>query len=263
VGCIAEVVGIGMVDTGKQEREREFHNRAFADRTRRTLGGFYSIVRDARLEFEARLLPECEGLRVLEYGCGAGTYSAILAARGARVTGIDISDVAIEQASEKARSQGLSVQYLRMDAEQLEFPTDTFDIICGVAILHHLDLDKAFSSLARVMKPGGRAVFWEPLGHNPAINLFRRLTPQLRTKDEHPLLMRDLGTANAYFEKVDHRFFNLSTPLALPLRNTRVLNTILDVLNGLDRLTFALCPPMKRYAWQVVSVLEKPRKVIG
>jgi SAM-dependent methyltransferase len=83
---------------------------------------------------------------VLEYGCGAGTYSAILAARGARVTGIDISDVA---------------------------------------------------------------------------------------------------------------------PLALPLRNTRVLNTILDVLNGVDRLTFALCPPMKRYAWQVVSVLEKPRKVLG
>jgi SAM-dependent methyltransferase len=229
-------------------------------RLSRTVDAFYAIVRDSRNAFEARLLPGCAGLRVLEYGCGAGTYSFTLAARGADVTGIDISDVAIEQATAEASRRGLPIKYVRMDAERLEFSDSTFDLVCGVAILHHLDLDKAFANLARVLRPGGRAVFLEPLGHNPAINLYRRLTPRLRTEDEHPLLMRDLAVGGKYFNVAGHRFFNLSTLMAVPLRHSRVLNPALDMLSGLDRMLFTICPPARRYAWQVVLSFEQPRK---
>jgi SAM-dependent methyltransferase len=244
----------------KQEREREFHNRAFAEGTRHSAGTFYSIVRDSRRAFEGHLLSDCAGREVLEYGCGSGAESIALAKAGARVTGIDISDVAIAQAAGLAARNGLAIRYQRMDAERLEFPANSFDIVYGVAILHHLDLDRAFASIAQVLRPGGRAVFIEPLGHNPAINLYRRLTPHMRTEDEHPLRMRDLAVANRYFGQVQHQFFNLSSLLAVPFRNTRGLNPLLDVLNGMDRLLFAVCPPARRYAWQVVSVFEQPRK---
>jgi SAM-dependent methyltransferase len=244
----------------KQERERAFHNQAFAEATRHAAGGFYSIVRDSRRAFESHLLPGCGGLSVLEYGCGAGTYSCRLAELGSRVTGIDISDVAINQAAAQAQRQRLQVTYTRMDAESLEFPDNMFDLVCGVAILHHLDLEKAFAGLARVLKPRGRAVFMEPLGHNPAINLYRRLTPRLRTPDEHPLRMRDLDLAGRYFGRVRNEFYNFSTLLAVPFRQTRMLNTLLDVFNGADRVLFTVCPPARRWAWQVVSVFESPRK---
>src|SRR3546814_4334755 len=52
---------------------------------------------------------------------------------------------------------------------------------------------------SRVLRPGGRAVFIEPLGLNPAIELYRRFTPSARTPDEHPLLRRDFRRFDAAF----------------------------------------------------------------
>jgi SAM-dependent methyltransferase len=183
-----------------------------------------------------------------------------LAAKGALVTAIDISDVAIQQAKEHARREGVDLTCRRMDAERLEFPDNSFDLVCGVAILHHLDLEKACACLARVMAPGGHAVFMEPLGHNPAINLYRRLTPQLRTTDEHPLLMKDLRTAERYFARVENHFFTLQPLLAVPFRRTRIFRRLLKALESADRLLFTVCPPARRLAWQVVIVLGQPRK---
>ena len=80
---------------------------------------------------------------------------------------------------------------------------DSFDLVCGSGILHHLDLPAAMRELARVLRPSGRAVFMEPLGHNPAINAFRNRTPELRTPDEHPLLGKDLKLCRRYFGSVE------------------------------------------------------------
>jgi ubiquinone/menaquinone biosynthesis C-methylase UbiE len=244
----------------KQDKERQFHNEAFATHARQGADAFYSVLRASRLFFEEQMFAGAAGGRVLEYGCGTGTYSFALAARGANVTGIDISDVAIEKASEKARLDGLDITYRRMDAEQLEFPDNSFDVVCGVAILHHLDLDKAYAGLARVLRPGGHAVFMEPLAHNPAINLYRRLTPQLRTEDEHPLRMKDLRLAHRYFQRVENRFFTLHPLLAVPFRRTAIFKPLVRTLDGADRVLFGVCPPARRLAWQVIIVLAQPRK---
>jgi SAM-dependent methyltransferase len=244
----------------KQEKEREFHNKAFAEHTRRSTDAFYSVLLASRLFFEGQLVTHGAGKRVLEYGCGAGTYSFRLAREGATVTGIDISDVAIQQAADRAKRENLEITYERMDAEQLEFPDSTFDLVCGVAILHHLDLDRAYSCLSRVLKPRGRAVFMEPLGHNPAINLYRRLTPHLRTEDEHPLRMQDIRKAEGYFDGVDSRFFTLHALLAVPFRRMGFFKRLVKGLDAADKALFAVIPPARRYAWQVVPVLTLPRR---
>lgn len=58
-----------------------------------------------------------------------------------------LSNVTIEQAAARARREDLQIAYRVMDAEQLTVPDNTFDLVCGVAILHHLDLDKPSVSL--------------------------------------------------------------------------------------------------------------------
>ena len=96
---------------------------------------------------------------------------------GARVTGIDISEVALDLGKARARDQGVEdVMFLVMDAEKMQFEDNSFDLVCGTSILHHLHLSKALRELARILKPQEKAIFIEPIGHNPAINLFRRLT---------------------------------------------------------------------------------------
>ena len=87
-----------------------------------------------------------------------------------------------------------------MDAEELKFNESSFDLICEIGILHYLKLEKAYSELQRVVKKDGVALFIEPLGHNPFIKLYRKLTPRLRTLDEHPLLSKDLILAKKYFD---------------------------------------------------------------
>ncbi|MFM7032339.1 MAG: class I SAM-dependent methyltransferase, partial [Bacteroidota bacterium] len=116
--------------------------------------------------------------------------------------GIDISDVAIAQSKAQAQAENLEIDFRRMNAEILEFEDNTFDIIVGSAILHHLDLDKAYKELHRCLKPGGKAVFIEPTGHNPLLNWYRKLTPQLRTVDEKPMRRKDFRKAASYFSEV-------------------------------------------------------------
>jgi SAM-dependent methyltransferase len=242
-------------------REREFHNRVFADHSRQAAGKYYSVMRGSRRCYESVLNRYGRGSTVLEFGCGPGFFAPYLAARGASVTGIDISETAIAQARERAAEQGVSGNLTLevMNAEALEFPAHSFDLVCGVAILHHLDLDRAYGEIARTLKPGGRAVFLEPLGHNPVINLYRRMTPGLRTEDEHPLLTRDLRLADRYFDEVRTHFFTLHSLLAVPFRNMAIFSGLLDACESADRLVFRTLPPARRLAWQVVIELARPR----
>jgi SAM-dependent methyltransferase len=203
----------------------------------------------------------CKNADVLEYGCGPGSSAFLLAGHSANVVGIDISDVAIVQAEREARREDLrNVTFEVMNAEELRFPDDSFDMICGSAILHHPDLRKAFAELARTLKPGGSTLFVEPLGHNPAINLYRALTPTLRTLDEHPLLMKDFKLAGEYFDGVEVRFFQFLTFAAIPFRRFPFFRRLRLALDQYDQGLFGRFSYVKRHAWQVVMELSKPRK---
>jgi SAM-dependent methyltransferase len=242
------------------DREREFHDRAFAENVRAGVKRFYSVTGALFVWYEETLAARAQGARALEYGCGPGSRAFHLARNGAHVVGIDISPVAIEQATERGRAEGLSdrLEFSVMDAEALEFPDDSFDIVCGSGIIHHLDLARSYAEIARVLKPGGVGVFTEPLGHNPAINAYRNRTPDMRTVDEHPLLMKDLELAKRWFGQVDTRFFTLAPLAAIPLRNRASFDRIVAGLDGVDRMLFRAVPPLRRHAWMVGMTLGRP-----
>jgi SAM-dependent methyltransferase len=242
----------------RYERERFFHNKAFDQGTRNRVQKFYTVAENSFAFYKDRLTSAAGGRDVLEYGCGQGSFAFLLAKLRDRVVGIDISDVAIDQARERARHEGATIDFRVMNAERLQLPCASFDLICGVAILHHLDLEAAFSEIRRILRPDGTAVFLETMGHNPLINLYRRLTPQLRTPDEHPLLMPDLERARQSFRQVDLHFFNLSSLAAVPLWRLAMFDRTCRALHGLDSVLFTGLPFMRKYAWQVVMVLAQP-----
>jgi len=147
------------------------------------------------------------GKVVLDYGCGPGYLTEELLERGAvHVTGIDISEAEIERAREDAKAKGLADRctHLVADAHDLEFEDDSFDLIVGDSILHHLDMKIALEELRRILRPGGRAVFMEPMWHSPFLRLGRALTPAARTPDEHPLTTKDWELCAAIFDEFEH-----------------------------------------------------------
>lgn len=244
------------------EREREFHNQEFADSERAKINRFYLITRSSSQWYEEFLRRQAGGKRVLEYGCGMNSYAFWLAQQGAQVVGVDISDTAIEQMRERSHQRPFPerVTFQRMNAEDLEFADNFFDIICGRAILHHLDLHKAFSEIVRTLNSDGHAIFVEPLGHNPILNAYRRRTPGLRTPDEHPLVIRDLKLAEEYFDQVEAHYFHLCSLAAAPLAGSKAFDGALRWLDGADRLLFKTLPVMRKHAWTIVLVLSQPRK---
>ncbi len=246
-----------MVDK-RLRREAEFHDRRYSDEHESREGArkFYSIFAECRAAYLDRILEDVEGKRVLEYGCGPGGFAARLAKAGASVAAIDISPEAIRRARKRIRKR-LDVELHEMNAEAMDFPNEAFDMVCGTGILHHLDLTRAFSELDRVLKPGGRAVFIEPLGHNPAINAYRRRTPDMRSADEHPLLMSDFDLARSTLSEVDLTFFNLLTLLAVPVRATKAFDPAVRFLGAGDRLLMRVAPFTKRYAWNVLIEMSK------
>ncbi len=248
----------------RKDKEREFHNKTFSDNTREKASKFYEITQSSRAYYRNFLQANCKSAKVLEYGCGPGSFSFFLSKAGAEVFGIDISDVAIHQAKQRARQEKLNnIVFNVMDAESLDFKDETFDLICGTGILHHLNLDKAYSELARVLKPEGKAIFLEPLGHNPFINVYRKLTPNLRTADEHPLLMRDVKLGEKLFGKIDPKYFHLLSIMSVPFRKVPGFRFLLNVLDALDSSLFALFPFARKYAWTIVFVLSQPSKSLA
>ncbi len=98
----------------------------------------------------------------LEIGAGTGYFSLNLLQAGAvrAATCTDISPGMLRSLEENADRLGVSVQTERADAESLPFEDESFDLVLGHAVLHHLPgLELAFAELHRVLRPGGRMVF--------------------------------------------------------------------------------------------------------
>ena len=132
---------------------------------------------------------------VLDFGCGKGLDSLKLLKAGATVYGIDIAENYINETIQLAKNNGFSEKYFNfkvMDAHKLEFEENKFDLVIGNGILHHLDKLVAIKSIYKVLKPGGRLVFKEPLADNPLLKIFRFFTPKARTEDEEPFSKNDL-----------------------------------------------------------------------
>ena len=240
-------------------RERDYHNHRFADDSEREsrVGRFYSAIEYGFELYRQRVSEASAGRWLLEYGCGNGNLAFDVAGRARQVVGIDISDVAIQQARHIAALRGLqNVSFVVDNAESMQLADQYVDVVAGSGIVHHLDIEKSMREVRRVLRTGGTAIFAEPLGHNPLLNWFRRRTPELRTVDEHPLLQRDLRNMAGEFKSTQVTYFGLVAPvLGLFTRETSPHSQFTRFIWWLDR---KLCrvPFLSRYAWYCVVELQ-------
>jgi SAM-dependent methyltransferase len=129
--------------------------------------GFYNRM----IDFSQRLALEPwfevrPGTRVLDVGCGVGRWSRLLAARGAFVTGVDLSPTMIEQSTQRTAAAGLSdrCRFLVQDSTELDAGTP-FDLVLGVTVLQHildpLALRAAVERMADHLASTGRMILLE------------------------------------------------------------------------------------------------------
>jgi ubiquinone/menaquinone biosynthesis C-methylase UbiE len=181
------------------------------------------------------------GTRVLDVGCGVGRWSRLLAARGAWVTGVDISSTMIAEARRRAAADGVAsrCRFEVGDASALEIEGE-FDLILGVTVLQHiLDSDAlhaAMSGLVARVAPGGRLVLLEAAPTNTVdrcdstvfrarpraayLELFRRCSLRLTNVagvDPAPFRAKLLPHLRSLPKSLGLSLVALTTALSLPL----------------------------------------------
>ncbi|MDG1419461.1 MAG: bifunctional 2-polyprenyl-6-hydroxyphenol methylase/3-demethylubiquinol 3-O-methyltransferase UbiG, partial [Tateyamaria sp.] len=116
-------------------------------------------------------LTDWQGKSVLDLGCAGGFMAEALAHKGARVSGIDPAQDAIQAAKNHAKTSNLDVTYNVGVGEHMPYSDDTFDIVVCVDVLEHVrDLSQVLAEVARVLKPGGLFLY-DTINRNPIARL--------------------------------------------------------------------------------------------
>ena len=220
---------------------------------------------------------DLRGKRVLELGSGAGEGAVYLALQGASVVATDLSPGMLKVVERVAAIHGVTVEHTICSAEDLSvFSDSSFDLVYAANTLHHVDTAQCLDEVKRVLKPGGRAFFWDPVAHNPAIKIYRRMATAVRTEDEHPIRRKDMQLFRQRFATIEKRFFWLSTLLIFVkfyvvdrvhpnedrywkriLTREPELRQLYLFLERIDRVLLKLFPFLGWMCWNVAIVVEK------
>ena len=259
-------------------KEEEFHD-DWANSVRAEevmVDQFFEACTAPENRFIIKSLGDLRGKKVVELGCGLGEAAVYFAKQGAEVVATDISKGMCNLVERVAAKHGVVLTTAQAYSHAMPFPDATFDVVYAANLLHHVDIEQTLLEAKRILKPGGVFVSWDPLAHNPIINVYRRMAMGVRTEDEHPLKMKELAIFKKHFQNVTVATFWL-TALAIFLKfyfidrvnpNTerywkkiltehQRLEKTYNFFAKIDQTILKFLPFMKRYCWNVVVVATK------
>ena len=117
----------------------------------------YDVYRDyVNTPAFMKMLPDVNGLRGLDVGCGEGYNTRLVAAKGARLTAFDISPRFARAAYDMSVEKNLGIGHCRASAIEIPFPDEVFDFVMAtMSIMDMPDQDKVIAEVFRVLRPGG------------------------------------------------------------------------------------------------------------
>jgi ubiquinone/menaquinone biosynthesis C-methylase UbiE len=177
---------------------------------------------------------------------------------------INISEKELQKGSNAAKTSRVKPKFSLMDANNLEFADESFDMVFGSSILHHLDFVRALDEIQRVLKPQGRILFVEPLDNNPIGKIVRALTPQARTQDEQPLRTKEIAEIQRRFNAAFFYQQFLSVPFGLvsKVAFSKPDNVLMKSIYKIDLLIDTKCPPLRNLYRNVIIAGVRKRPAI-
>jgi ubiquinone/menaquinone biosynthesis C-methylase UbiE len=189
-------------------KEQEFHDQwaAAIDVDGIRVADYFEACTAPENRFILCHLGDVRGKSLLDLGCGAGENSVYFALKGAHCIASDYSSGMVDVALKLADKNGVQVEGKVINAMAIDFPDNSFDIVYASNLLHHIpDPKQTIQEMHRILKPGGKACFWDPLKHNPVINVYRRMATEVRTEDETPL---DIGIVDFVRSQFSHTAYD-------------------------------------------------------
>jgi SAM-dependent methyltransferase len=197
---------------------------------------------------------------ICDFGCGSGEMACRLGRLGYRVTGLDVSPDLIEVARERARLEGVEdrVQFIVADGASAPLTEGAFDAVLAMSVVHHMPIDEALNALERLLRPGGRIAFLEPVAYSRTLQWLRNRTPVEKdvSPDERQLSLEEVAHIGERFEIEAIRHFHMLTRLRR-LISGEGFGLLEPLMSGLDQALLKL-PGVERFAG-VVAILARKR----
>lgn len=218
---------------------------------------YYQIVHRSNAYVQDWISREAKGKVFLDYACGNGSNARHAANSGAVLSlGFDISGVSVNNAKQFATEEEIkNIRFFQADAENTKLPDNSIDIIICSGMLHHLDLSYAMPELRRILRPGGKLLAVEALDYNPAIKLYRMITPAMRTDWEkaHILSLKDITFAKRFFRLGEVKHWHVIGYIAGKFSFLRPVTDLIDRV--LEKI-----PGLRLMSWIFTFELIKEKK---
>lgn len=211
-------------------------------------------------EYAFHLLGDTHRSRVLDLGCGDGECTSLVASHGGNVAALDISLDLLAMARTRTilDGYGRTVRPLCASVHSIPMASESLDVVFGMAVLHHVDLMLAAQEVHRVLKPGGRAIFAEPIRNSKTLAALRRLIPY-RQPDispfERPLRFAEIDAFASRFRSWEHRVFEL--PFVQLVRVCRMGSSWQSRAYALDAWLLREAPLLRHFASVMVFQVRK------
>jgi SAM-dependent methyltransferase len=204
-------------------------------------------------QWGVRRLGSVKGCDLLDLGCGAGEEAVYFAKIGASVTAIDISPVGIQLTAARAAYNGVDahVRAMLMRCDPTDFADDSFDVIHGFGILHHVGLRPGLDEVHRLLRPGGRGLFFEHMGNSSLLDGLRPKEGRY-TEGERPLKYHDVMGMGSRFSRFETKPFHVFSRLRrlMPFFGHATVRR-------LDFAALRVVPALRHFASGLVIYLEK------
>lgn len=209
--------------------------------------------------------------KILEFGCGRGWLSVALAKLGANVSSIDIGENLIMASRKVAELNNVECNFSVGSIDDLKFDDHSFDYVVGNAILHHLPkkgVENSLSEAYRVLKPGGMAMFIEPIENSKLFEFLQNMIPIarrpsilqrkkwekfLKEVDDRALSNKELINGKGHFRKVTFKYYGF----LIRFNNLLSSSFLINLLKKLDVLLTNRYSPVKKMSQKVLIQYKK------
>ena len=242
----------------ENKRERDFHDNLHKGEGERFENRFYKALGNMFIDFDQEIQNDCKNKNILDYGCGIGLNTEkYLKYLPKKITGVDISEISLQKARKRVKLyENQKVEFKQDNCENLSLENESFELVYGTGVLHHLKLDLAIKEIARVLKKDGKIIFVEPLGTNPIINLYRWMTPKARSQDEHPFNEKDFAFMRNHFKDLKIKYYGFLTLIFYPFYGNQSSSKFFNLLSNFDQYLFK-SRFLRKFAWSALIVGKK------
>lgn len=196
--------------------------------------------------------------KVMDLCCGDGIHSISLGYLSNHVIATDIAENSIEIAKLRAKALNInSIQFLKGDAENIQFPDNSFDVVTIVGSISYVELEKFTAEVLRILKPGGRFIALDSFNHN-LIYRFNRYLHYLKGNRSISTLNRmpsekTLAYLSGQFQSIEKHYFGIFTFIYPLLSRFLSENKAIKVIDYMDKKMSLL----KKYSFKIIIICTK------